>query len=158
MNTSYRQTIGMPSLRAILGIQSTKELNLKQRKAFLNIKNCANDQWGYVNSWYDEKSEDARQFMMDARGLFETIYTESLTNLYGEGSCSFGKECESYLKDIRFCGKSFLQTVALYYTAKLMEESVTEVDGTEEDAERVGRELLEIKKTIKLYEHTAAGA
>lgn len=158
MNTNYREAIGMPNLRAVLFVQSTKELILKQRKALSNIKHCANDQWQFVNSWYDEKSEDARRFMMDARELFDTIYSEAQKNVYGDGSVSFGKGCESYLKDIRFCGKPFLQTATLYYTAKLMEDSVLEVEGTEEDAERVGRELLELKNSLKLYCKTAAGA
>lgn len=151
MKTNYREIIGMPKLSAVLGVESLKSLNLKQKKAVSNIKHCSNDQWQFVNSWYDEKCEEARQFMMNARELFETIYSEAQKNLYEDGSVCFGKGCESYLKDIRFCGKPFLQTVTLYYTAKLMEESVSEVDGSEEDAERVGRELTELKNSITIY-------
>lgn len=152
MNTNYRELIGMPKLSIFLGVESLKELNARQRKAVRNIKCCANDQWQYVNSWYDERCENSRTFMMNARELFDTIYHESLENVYNDGSCSFGRGAASYLKDIRFCGKSFLETVTLYYTAKLMEESVVEVDGTAEDAERVGQELLALKKSIELYE------
>lgn len=149
MKNNYRELAGMPKLTAALGITSTKtDLNMKQKKAVKNIKYCANDQWQFVNSWYDERSEDARSFMMNPKELFNTIYNESMTNVYDEGFCGFGGGAESYLKDIRFCGKKFLQTVTFYYLAKLLEDSVPEVDGTEEDAERVGKELLELKAEL----------
>lgn len=149
MKTNYREIIGMPKLTTVLGISSIKtDLNLKQKKAVKNIKYCANDQWQFVNSWYDEKCEDSRRLMMNPQELFDTIYSESQKNIYDEGMCSFGHGAEAYLKDIRFCGKKFLQTVALYYTAKLLEESVPEVDGTEEDAERVARELAGLKAKL----------
>ncbi len=149
MKNNYRELTGMPKLTAALGITSTKtDLNMKQKKAVKNIKYCANDQWQFVNSWYDERSEDARSFMMNPKELFNTIYNESMTNVYVEGFCGFGGGAESYLKDIRFCGKKFLQTVTFYYLAKLLEDSVPEVDGTEEDAERVGKELLELKAEL----------
>ncbi|MBD5095040.1 MAG: hypothetical protein HDT26_12370 [Subdoligranulum sp.] len=147
-NTNYRELLGMPKLTAALNIGGLRELNQKQRKAQKNIKWCANDQWGFVNSWYDEKSEEARAFLLNPRELFDTIYSESLENVYGEGMCCFNSAAKRYLKDIRFCGKEFLQKVALYYTAKLLEEAVPEVEGTEEDAARVGRELLELKAEI----------
>ena len=146
MNTNYREILGMPKLSAILGVSNLKtDLTAKQKKAVRNIKYCANDQWQFVNSWYDERSEDARSFMLNPAELFDTIYSESLENIYDEGFCAFGAGASSYLKDIRFCGKPFLQKVALYYTAKLMEESVPEVEGTEEDAERVAQGLLALK-------------
>lgn len=151
MKTNYREIVGMPKLVAALGITSQKtDLNMKQKKAVKNIKYCANDQWQFVNSWYDEKCEDARSFMMNPKELFKTIYNESLTNVYDEGFCGFGGGAESYLKDIRFCGKKFLNTVVFYFLAKLLEDSVPEVDGTEEDAERVARELLELKAELAI--------
>lgn len=149
MKTNYREIIGMPKLTTVLGINSLKtDLNLKQKKAVKNIKYCSNDQWQFVNSWYDEKSEDARQLMMNPEELFNIIYDESQKNIYDEGMCAFGRGAEAYLKDIRFCGKKFLQTVVLYYTAKLLEESVPEVDGTEEDAERVAQDLKALKEKL----------
>lgn len=61
----------MPKLINALGITSTKaDLNLRQKKAVKNIKYCANDQWQFVNSWYDEKAEDCRQLMMNPKELF----------------------------------------------------------------------------------------
>lgn len=149
MNTNFREIVGMPKLVNALGVKMLKtDLNIKQKKAVRNIKFCANDQWQFVNSWYDEKDEDARKLMMDPSELFDRIYSESLENIYDEGFCAFGRGASSYLKDIRFCGKAFLQKVAFYFTAKLLEESVPEVDGTEEDAERVARELTELKTKL----------
>ncbi len=148
MNNNFRELIGMPKLSRFLGVESLKDLNMKQKKAVKNIKWCANDQWGFVNSWYDERSTEARDFLLDARAVFTMVYDESLKSVYNEGACSFGGGAERYLKDIRFCGKKFLQTVALYYTAKLLEEAVPEVEGTEDDAARVGRDLLALKAEI----------
>ena len=151
MNTNFREIIGMPKLTTVLGISSLKtDLNMKQKKAVKNIKYCANDQWQFVNSWYDERSEDARSLMMNAEELFNTIYTDSLDTIYDEGMCAFGSGAASYLKDIRFCGKKFLQKVAFYYTAKLLEDSVPEVEGTEEDANRVASDLLMLKQKLSI--------
>lgn len=149
MKTNYRKMLGMPTLAIFLGINSCKnDLNLKQKKAAKNIKYCAGDQWMWVNSWYDSKDESARAFMMNPEDLFNTIYSESLENVYDEGSRSWGSGATAYLKDVRFCGKQFLQKVAFYHTAKLLEESVPEVDGTEEDAERVAAELKALKNKL----------
>ncbi len=149
MTTNYREILAMPTLCTVLGVQSLKTgLTARQKKAFKNIKWCANDQWGYVNSWYDERSQDARKFLLDARKVFDTIYNESLTNVYDEGFCSFNSSAQSYINDIKFCGKKFLQTVALYYTAKLLEEAVVEVEGTEKEAETVANDLKALKKEI----------
>ena len=149
----FRQIIGTPNLRAALakiGIQVAKmsDLNRKQQKAVTNYKHCANDQWRFVNSWYDSRDEDARAYILDPRNLFDTIYSEALENIYGEGFCRFGAGASAYLKDIRFCGKQFLQTLSLYYTAKLMEEAFPEVEGTEEDAEKAAGVLREITKEV----------
>ena len=147
MTTNYREMLGIMTLENACGI-ARESRNLKQKKAIKNIKYCANDQWQFVNSWYDCKDESARTYMMNARELFNTIYDESQKNLYNEGSVSWGSHVESYLKDIRFCGKDFLQKVTFYYTAKLLEESVEEVDGTEEDAQRVLEDLKTLKAEI----------
>lgn len=148
MNCNFREQMGMPKLGPVLGVTKKSELTRKQQKALTNIKWCANDQWGYVNSWYDERSEEARKFMLDAASLFDTIYSESLANVYGEGFCIFNSSAQSYLKDVRFCGKKFLEIVTLYFTAKLLEEAVPEVEGTEEDAKRVADALMELKNRI----------
>lgn len=147
MNTNYRQLINMPSLQDIIGT-SFQDLSLREKKAVKNIKGCANDQWQFVNGWYDERNEDYRSFMMNPKELYSTIYSDSLDTVYYDGGVGFGAGAERFLKDIRFCGKKFLQTVAFYYTAKLLEESVIEVEGTEEDAARVGEELKALKEEL----------
>lgn len=61
MKTNYREQLGMTTLKELLGVENLKTgLNLKQKKARKNIKYCADDQWQFVNSWYDEKAEDCR--------------------------------------------------------------------------------------------------
>ena len=148
MKTNFREMLGISKLVDACGV-SKDARDARQKKAIQNIKYCAEDQWQFVNSWYDEKSESARRYMMDAQELFDTIYYESQKSIYREGSVHFGSHCESFLKDIRFCGSKFLRQVTLYYTAKLLEESIYEVEGTEEDAIRVLNELKEIKESIK---------
>ena len=145
---NYREKIGMPKLNIVLGVATLKDLNLKQKKAVKNIKWCADDQWQHVNSWYDCEDPSAKAYVMNARELFDTIYHDAQENLYDEGSVHWGAGVKSYLKDIRFCGKQFLETVTLYYTAKFLEDSVGEVEGTEEDAERVYQDLLKLKTEI----------
>lgn len=147
MMTNFREMIGMSKLVDACGV-AKESRDARQKKAIKNIKYCANDQWQFVNSWYDEKSESARQYMLDAQEIFDTIYRESQENIYSEGMVMFGSHCESFLKDIRFCGKKFLQSVCLYYTAKLLEDSIYEVEGTEEDATRILEELQVIKNSI----------
>ena len=81
METNYREQLNMPNLKTFLGVNSlNNDLNVRQRRAINNIKWCANDQWAWVNSWLDERSESARQYMMNARELFDMIYHESLVN------------------------------------------------------------------------------
>lgn len=149
MKTNYRELNGMPKLVDALGIKSVKtDLNQRQKKAVRNIKACANDQWGWVCTWLDEHDQSARQLMMNPAKLFDTIYNESLTNVYDADGCFFGNFAEDYIKDIRFCGKGFLQLVTFYFVAKLLEESVVEVGGTEEDAVRVANELAALKQQL----------
>lgn len=153
MNTNFRELIGMPKLSVVLGVKSIKnDLNLKQKKAVRNFKYCSNDLWGYVNGWYDEHDESYREFLLSPKQVFNEIYNNGITYVYDEGSCSFNISAKQWLKDIRFCGKLFLQTIALYYTAKLIEEAFCEVGGTEEDAERIVKELNEIKFAPIVYE------
>lgn len=143
----YRKELGINNLTDAIGIEKGKR-NLKQKKAIHNIRCCSNDQWQFVNGYYDTGEEQYRQIMTDAKGLFETIYSESLENVYDEGCCHFGASAKAYINDIRFCGKEFLEKVVFYYTVCLVEEAVPEVDGTEEDAKRVLEELKELKERI----------
>lgn len=151
MGTNYREQLNMPNLKTFLGVNSlNNDLNVRQRRAINNIKWCANDQWAWVNSWLDERSESARQYVMNARELFDMIYHESLVTVYREGITIFNRAAEAYLKDIRFCGKAFLQKVVFYSTAKFLEDSVPEVGGTEEEAEKVAQDLRELKAELNI--------
>lgn len=141
METNYREMLKMPTLKNLLGVENLKSLNLHQKKAVRNIKFCANDQWQFVNSWMDHHDEDARAYVLNPEELFDTIYSESQENIYDEGFCSFGAEAKSWLKDIKFCGKKFLEHVCFYYVVKFLEESIEEVDGTEEENSEIVSKL-----------------
>lgn len=145
MKTNFREMLNTGKLKDFLGKDT---FNVKEKKAIKNIKWCANDQWQFVNSWYDCKDETAKAYVMNADELFRTIYHDSLENEYGDGYVSFGKDAESFLKDVRFCGKEFLQKVTFYYVAKFLEDSVGEVEGTDEDAERVLADLKKLQKDL----------
>lgn len=150
MDTNFRAIIQMPTLKTVLGVENLNLLNQKQKKAYKNIKFCADDQWQYVNGWYDERDENCRKLMMNPRKLFDLIYSESQHSVFDNGYSGGGSGAESWLKDTRFCGKKFLQTVTLYYTAKLLEEAFPEVDGTKEDAARIAKELLALKSELQV--------
>lgn len=90
------------------------ECNARQRKAFLNIKYAAD--WvigGLENTMMDCRPESpeyksAEAQLNDHEGLVDYIYQEAITCIYQEGFSQFGKAAESYLKDVRFCGKDWL--------------------------------------------------
>ena len=90
------------------------ECNTRQKKAYLNIYHAAN--WiigGLENTMEDnlpgsEEHEHAKARLADHDGLVAEIYDEALSAVYGEGSCCFNQGAESYLKDIRFCGREWL--------------------------------------------------
>lgn len=148
MKTNFREQLNIPNLRATLNFKGVADE--RQQKAIHNIKWCANTQWEHVNSWYDCRDEYARELMMSPRKLFAMIYNDSLENYYSEGSISTGRRAQMYMKDIRFCGREFLQKVAFYFTVELLEECVPEVEGTDEDIARVANELKEIKAELQI--------
>ena len=90
------------------------EMNARQKKAFMNIKHAAN--WylgGLENTMLDfdegtEEYESAKATLADHDGLVAALYDMATTEIYGDGCCMFGKSAESYLKDIRLCGKAWL--------------------------------------------------
>jgi hypothetical protein len=90
------------------------EMNARQQKAFKNIYHAANFHIGGIENGvmdYSEGSEEHKEFtarLEDHIGLVDDIYNMAITDVYGDGSCSFGKGAESFLKDIRFCGKNWL--------------------------------------------------
>ncbi len=90
------------------------EMDARQKKAFINIKNAAN--WiigGLENEMLDnrpdtEEYKAAKNTLSDHDGLVEEIYIEAINTVYMEDGCFFGKGAERILKDIRFCGKEWL--------------------------------------------------
>ena len=90
------------------------ECNARQKKAFKNIHHAAN--WiigGLENTMVDnlpgtEEYESAKSKLNDHEALVNELYDAAITDIYDVGACFFGKGAESYLKDIRFCGKAWL--------------------------------------------------
>lgn len=109
------------------------ECDMRQKKAWKNIKWAASDYiFGIMNGCLDN-SEDSPSYkdymngLQDLDGIIETVYSESITNVYDEGSCSFGIGAESYLKDIRFCGKEFLMNLVKKYCKKFQAEALEQL-------------------------------
>ena len=90
------------------------ECNAKQRKAFLNIVHAANWIIGGLENTVadcdpDDKDRiDAEKALANHAVLVNGIYEAATTDIYTDGAVKFGKGAESYLKDIRFCGKAWL--------------------------------------------------
>ena len=90
------------------------ECNAKQRKAFANILHAANWIIGGLENTMSDNLPDSEEYIQanerlhDHEGLVNEIYDAAITEIYGDGSMMFGKAAQSYLKDIRFCGKDWL--------------------------------------------------
>ena len=90
------------------------ECNARQKKAYANIYHACN--WligGLENTMLDNEEgspeyESAKAKLADHEALVNELYDMATTDIYDDGSCCFGKAAESYLKDIRFCGKDWL--------------------------------------------------
>ena len=148
---NFRKELGIDKLGVVInlmGYPSLKDFNVKQKLAYRNIKWAANDMWQFVNGWYDERQESYREEFLNVKRLFENIYKDMLTDIYDEGSVSFGPNVKSYLKHIKFCGKKFLEPVTFYYTVKLLEEALPEIEATEEETDSVLNQLKELKTKV----------
>ena len=90
------------------------EMNARQKKAFYNIYYAANWMIGGLENTLADNDPDSEEYksaaaaLADHEGLVAELYRAATTELYSEGSCSFSKDAEKALKDIRFCGKDFL--------------------------------------------------
>lgn len=90
------------------------ECNGRQRKVYLNVYHAAN--WiigGLENTLedFDKESEEyknAEAQLNDHDELVKYIYSEAITNIYGDGVMCWGENIRSYLKDVRFCGKEWI--------------------------------------------------
>lgn len=106
------------------------ECNAREQKAWKNIDRAAS--WhifGLLNGCLDdaESFEDYKAALEDLNGLVDVVYNEAITNIYTGCGLYFGKDAESIMKDIRFCGKDFLMKVATYYCKKYQAEALAEI-------------------------------
>lgn len=146
-----RKELGIDKLKIVInnmGFESSKDFNYKQKLAAKNIKWAANDMWQFVNGWYDEREQSYREEFLNVKRLFENIYKDMLTDIYDEGSVSFGPDVKSYLKHIKFCGKKFLEPITFYYTVKLLEDALPEIEATEEETLSILNQLKELKTKV----------
>lgn len=90
------------------------EMNARQKKAYINIYYAAQDLLGGLeNTLCDyrdctEEYQDAKAFLNDHNRLVEMLYYMATTAVYGEGFCGFGKQYQMAIRDINFCGKTWL--------------------------------------------------
>lgn len=144
----YRQELGLGNkLKVYLGMED-KEYNEHQKKLVKNVKYCADNQWQWVNSYYDGDEEAAWGFFENAQHVFDIIYEESGTDVFGPGFQSWGDDAKAFLKDTRYAGKAFKDKVVLYFTAKLYEEAVEEIEFNDQQKRKVLNQLMEIKSEI----------
>ena len=147
----FRKELGIDTLNVVLDKIcgcNMKGLTPRQKLARKNIKWAANDQWQFVNGWYDEKEQSYREVFLNVKHLFDDIYKSMLTDIYDEGSVSFGPDVKQYLNHIKFCGKKFLEPVTFYYTVRLLEDALPEIEATQEETLSVLNQLKELKTKV----------
>lgn len=107
------------------------ECNSHQKKAWRNAKFAASDYiFGLMNGCLDSPKDGPEYksyfaMLNDIDALITVVYTEAITAVYCDGSCSFGLSAEAYIKDIRFCGKGFLTKVVTLYCKKYQAEALS---------------------------------
>ena len=90
------------------------DMNVRQKKAFYNIKWAANDLIGGLENTLLDYSEDSDEYksayelLYDHDRLVKALYENATTAVYGEGFCGFGKQYQMEIRDINFCGKEWL--------------------------------------------------
>lgn len=109
------------------------ECTIREKKAWKNIKNAAADYiFGLMNGCFDndvdsEAYRNYKEGLEDYDSMVNVVYHEALTSVYDEGSVFFGEGAESFLKDIRFCGKEFLMEVTKHFVKKYQKEALAEI-------------------------------
>lgn len=148
---NFRNELGIQKLQVVfrhMGYNSYADLDMRHKLACKNIKWAANDTWQFVNGWYDEQDPSYREVFLDANKFFYDVYKSALTDIYDEGCVSFGDDVKKYLSHIKFCGKKFLEPITFYYTVKLLEEALPEIDATQEEEDSVMQQLKELKTKV----------
>lgn len=136
------------SLKQFLGYDENYKFDKHQRKLAENIKECANDQWAYVNSYYDGDEEVAYKFFNNPEGVYDLIEFESGETIYEPGFTQFGQAAKAYLNDTKFAGNDFKKKVVFFYVVNLYDEVTKEIPFDEKQLNEICDKLLEIKTTI----------
>lgn len=146
---NFKETLNIKELSDVTG---NVPLNKNQLKAIENIKYCAADKWVYVYGWHNDGYDNYRSFLLSPLTLFDTIYKDSTHYIYGDGYVDVCKSVKdkNKLRDIRSCGKDFLEKIVLFYTVDLIEETFNEIRGTVEDEYRIENELKIMKSRLGL--------
>ena len=90
-------------------------MDLRQKKAIKNIKECASYEIGGLENdlmdyGEDEKEyQEAKKILSDRKRLAEYVYMYATSQWYhGGGWVSFGAKAQEEIRDINFCGKEWL--------------------------------------------------
>lgn len=146
---SIIQELGMPAkLKLCLGMNEDDQYDAFQKKLIINIKNCSDNYWAYVNSYYDGDVETSYRFFENAREVYNSMYEESGEDVFGPGFHKWGEAAKSFLKDTRFAGKKFKSLVVLFYTAKLYDEAAPEIELNDKQMHKILEQLKEIKSEV----------
>lgn len=146
----YRQLLGLGN--SIEECLQMEKFDQHQKKLIHNVEGCSDEQWAWVNSYYDGDKDDSWDFFENVENVYDIIYDDSGTDIFEPGYRHWGKDAKEYLKDTRLAGKAFKQMVVLYFTALLYEEAVDEIEFSEDQKQKVLDALKEIKSRIKLNE------
>lgn len=90
------------------------ECNVRQKKAFKNILHASNWLLGGLENTMLDYPEDsaeyksAKETLSDHDELVRQLYDMAITDVYDDGAVWFGANAQSFLKDVRFCGKDWL--------------------------------------------------
>lgn len=110
------------------------ECDQRQKKAFNNFKWAAIDYiFGLQNGCFDSEKgsteyQDYYSELQDLPSLIDTVYREAISSIYNEGFSGGGKAAETFLKDIRFCGKEFLMQLATQFCTKYQKEALEDLN------------------------------
>lgn len=145
----FKESLNMPkSLKHFLGHEESYKFDRHQKKLVENIKECANDQWAYVNSYYDGDEETAYKFFNNPEAVYDLIEYESGTTIYEPGFTMFGEAAASYLNDTKFAGNAFKKKVVFFYVVDLYDEVTKEIPFDERKLDEICDRLQVLKRTI----------
>ena len=142
----YSKELGIPKdLKEFFMLDETDSVQSTKAKLIDNICNCANDKWGYVNSYLDGDTEFALNFFMDVEGVYNTIYDETNTDVFKPGSHRFNEQAAKEVKNHRFLGTDFKRKIVLCSLANLYTEAVDELELTDEQKKNILEQMQAIK-------------